>query len=124
LILMQLGYHARPKSRCDYRSMSNNYRDQKQLRAIGHKLKPIITVAQKGLSENILAEIDRALNAHELIKIRLATGAREEREELTERICGQSGATCVQSVGHVVLLYRAASHPDSRLSNILRHRVV
>ncbi|MEX2132302.1 MAG: YhbY family RNA-binding protein, partial [Pseudohongiellaceae bacterium] len=51
--------------------MTINYRDQKQLRAIGHKLKPIITVAQKGLSENILAEIDRALTAHELIKVKL-----------------------------------------------------
>jgi len=104
--------------------MTSNHRDQKHLRAIGHKLKPIITVAQKGLSENILAEIDRALTAHELIKVKLVTADRDERNALAERISKDFQATCVQHVGHIILLYRANREPDPRLSNILRNKIV
>ena len=102
--------------------MSSNYRDQKHLRAIGHKLKPIITVAQKGLSESVQAEIERALSDHELIKVKLVLADREERGAITREICSNFNASCVQSVGHVLLLYRAASKPDPKLSNILRHK--
>ena len=104
--------------------MSSNYRDQKQLRAIGHKLKPIITVAQKGLSESVQAEIERALSDHELIKVKLVMADREERGAITEEICSSFNASCVQSVGHVLLLYRAARKPDPKLSNVLRHKSV
>lgn len=102
--------------------MTSSYRDQKTLRAIGHKLKPIVTVAQKGLSENILAEIDRALRVHELIKVKLVSAEREDRAAMTTAICDKFNATCVQKIGHVVLLYRAAREPDPRLSNVLRNQ--
>lgn len=102
--------------------MTSSYRDQKHLRAIGHKLKPVITVAQKGLTENIRVEIDRALAAHELLKIKLVTADRDTRKALTEQICRSAGASCIQSVGHVILIYRAAADPDPKLSNVLRHR--
>ena len=48
--------------------------DIKQLRAIGHKLKPVVTIAGNGLSEGVITELDRALQDHELIKIKLAVG--------------------------------------------------
>ena len=70
--------------------MSNKTKlDFKQLRAIGHKLKPVVTIAGKGLSENVLVEIDRALADHEFIKIKLAVGGRNERTnlEVVETIC-------------------------------------
>ena len=102
--------------------MPSNYRDQKQLRAIGHSLKPIITVAQKGLSENIRTEIERALHDHELIKLKLVAPDREARQALNEEICREFAAICVQQVGHMILLYRAAAKPDPKLSNILRNK--
>ena len=49
--------------------MTLNNADKKRFRAIGHQLKPVITIAEKGLSENIQLELERALNDHELISL-------------------------------------------------------
>jgi RNA-binding protein len=94
--------------------------DIKQLRAIGHKLKPVVTVAGKGLSENVIAELDRALTDHELIKVKLAVGSREARVEMAQQITTQFGAELVQSVGNIILLLRRSSTPDPRLSNLIK----
>jgi RNA-binding protein len=94
--------------------------DIKQLRAIGHKLKPIVTVAGKGLSENVLTEIDRALSDHEFIKIKLAVGGRDARTAVSEELCERTGAEIVQSVGNVILVLRRSSKPDPKLSNLIR----
>jgi len=94
--------------------------DIKQLRAIGHKLNPVVTVAGKGLSETVTAELDRALTDHELIKVKIAVGAREARAELAEKICKQTGAEMVQSIGSVIVLLRRSAAPDPRLSNLIK----
>lgn len=94
--------------------------DIKQLRAIGHKLKPVVTVAGKGLSEAVVAEIDRALSQHELIKIKLAVGDKDARTAVTEELCQQAGAEVVQSIGNVILVLRRSAEPDPRLSNLIR----
>ena len=94
--------------------------DNKQLRAIGHKLKPVVTVAGNGLSEGVVAELDRALTDHELIKVKLAVGSREAREAMTGQITAQFGADLVQSVGNIVLLLRRSPTPDPRLSNLIK----
>lgn len=93
---------------------------KQQLKAIGHKLKAIITVAEKGLSENIEQEIERALEDHELIKIRLSIADRSVRRELANGICEKHNAQLVQRIGNVVVLYRAAKKPKPKLSNLLR----
>ncbi|MDG2048283.1 MAG: YhbY family RNA-binding protein [Halioglobus sp.] len=94
--------------------------DIKQLRAIGHKLNPVVTVADKGLSETVSAELDRALTDHELIKVKIALGSREARAELSGQICQQTGAEMVQSIGSVILLLRRSAQPDPRLSNLIK----
>lgn len=94
--------------------------DIKQLRAIGHKLKPVVTIAGKGLSESVIAELDRALTDHELIKVKLAVGSREARAEIAQQITAQSGAKLVQSIGSVILLLRRSPTPDPRLSNLIK----
>ena len=94
--------------------------DIKQLRTIGHKLKPVVTVAGNGVSEGVVSEIDRALNQHELIKIKLAVGDRQARAVVSEQICEQTGAEVVQSIGNVILILRRTAEPDPRLSNLLR----
>jgi RNA-binding protein len=96
-------------------------RDSKQLRAIGHKLKPVVTVAAKGLSEPVLLEIERALADHELIKIKLVVGDREARLSMGEEICNSTGAELIQSMGNIILLLRRSAQPDPRLSNLLRY---
>lgn len=99
-------------------TLSND--DKKRLRGIGHRLKPVVTIAGKGLSEAVLAEIDRALTDHELIKIKLAVPDRQLRQQTIADLCAQTGVQVIQHIGHVVLLFRKAAKPDPRLSNLLR----
>ncbi len=94
--------------------------DIEQLRAIGHKLNPVVTIAGKGLSETVSAELDRALTDHELIKVKIAVGSREARATLAEKICKQTGAEMVQSIGSVIVLLRRSATPDPRLSNLIK----
>jgi RNA-binding protein len=96
-------------------------RDEKQLRAIGHKLKPIVMVASKGLTDAVVAEIERALTDHELIKVKVAVGGKADREAMADDICARTGAELVQATGGMLLLLRRAPEPDPRLSNLLRY---
>lgn len=94
--------------------------DQKQLRAIGHKLKPVVTIAGNGLSDTVLQEVERALQDHELIKVKLAVGDRDTRTAVATELCNQTGAQLVQSIGNIALIMRRAKKPDPRLSNLMR----
>jgi RNA-binding protein len=94
--------------------------DKKQLRRLGHNLNPVVTVADNGLSKNVLAEIDRALNDHELIKVKICCGDSKAKSEVVKEICGQLSAQMVQSVGHIALLLKKSEKPNPRLSNLLR----
>ncbi len=100
-------------------SLDNDTR--KLFRRIGHALTPVVTLGDKGLSEGVALELERALNDHELIKIRITGSDRERRRALMDEVLGATGAESVQAIGHVVLLYRRAEKPDPRLSNLLRH---
>ena len=98
--------------------MQNSIREKKYLKAIGHRLKPVVIVSHKGLSDNIKSEIDRALNDHELIKIKIIATHREDRKEITKQICKHHKADCVQSVGHMALIYRPTKQTNPKLSNL------
>lgn len=100
--------------------MSLSNEQKKRYRSIGHGLSPIVTIAGNGISENVLAEIDRALNDHELIKIKLALEDKASRKEAIAEISQQMNATVVQEIGKVVLLLRPAKQPNKKLSNLLR----
>ena len=99
--------------------MSLDKKTQKKYRSIGHHLNPVVIVAN-GLGENVLAEINRALNDHELIKVKLALGDREEKVAAIETLTEVTGATLVQAIGNIILIYRPAAKPNPKLSNILR----
>jgi len=92
----------------------------KQLRSIGHRLKPVVTVAQRGLTDNVRKELERALADHELIKVSVKSGTRQERQTTIEKICQECDAQLIQAVGHIALIFRRNDHPDPRLSNLLR----
>ena len=99
--------------------MTLNNRQKKQYRAIGHQLSPVVTVSSKGVTEAVLAELDRALGDHELVKIKIAL-EREERKQALATLVEKLGAETVQAIGNRALLYRPAKKPDPRLSNLLR----
>ncbi|MBC8021576.1 MAG: YhbY family RNA-binding protein [Burkholderiales bacterium] len=78
-----------------------------ELRAQAHKLVPVVIIGDKnGLSDEVLAEIDRSLKAHELIKIRAATDDRDARALWMEKICERLDAQAIQRIGKVLVVYR------------------
>lgn len=101
--------------------MSLTIAEKKRFRRIGHGLKPVVLTGNQGLSEAVLAEADRALEDHELIKVRVNDEDREARAEAMRLLARHCGAETVQVIGKIVLLYRPARKPDPRLSNLLRY---
>jgi RNA-binding protein len=100
--------------------MSINADRKKQFRTIGHKLNPIVTIAGNGLSDGVLQELNRALDDHELIKVKLAIADRDERKEMVEQLQALPHVELVQEIGKIVLLYRANKKANPKLSNLLR----
>ena len=93
---------------------------KKQLRSIGHGLHPLVTVATNGLSENVMTEIGRALFDHELIKVKFSVGDRDVKNTLIADMCKQTGATLVQAIGNVALVYLCNPDADPKKSNLER----
>lgn len=77
---------------------------RQNLKARAHPLKPVVMIGSAGLSPSVLAEIDRALKAHELIKIK-AMAEREEREAMLQQICETLNAAPVQHIGKILVVY-------------------
>ena len=100
--------------------MSLSQAQKKAFRSIGHHLNPVVTVSEGGLSEGVMAELERALNDHELIKIKLAVGDREARHQTVEELAGIAHAEIVQVIGKMALLYRKNPKVNPKLSNIVR----
>lgn len=92
--------------------------EKKRLRGIGHDLKPIVIIGDKGLSEGVMKEVARALRDHELVKIKIAAGEREDRGPIVEAICAETGAQPVATIGKTALLYRVNPKADPRKSNV------
>lgn len=97
-------------------------KELRQLRAQAHSLKPVVIVAGKGLAPSVLEELNRALNDHELIKVKVAVGDREQREAMIGELCAHSGAYLVQRVGNIATLLRSNPQADPRKSNLHRSR--
>ena len=85
-------------------------RQKKQLRALGHHLNPVVYVGKEGITKTVLAAIDDAITAHELIKIKLGQNCPMAKKEAAEKLALQSGAALVQLIGKTVLLY--LSNPE------------
>lgn len=100
--------------------MPLNAAKKKAFRTIGHGLKPVVTVADKGLTEGVVKEALRALNDHELIKVKFAVGDRKVKRQLIVSFCEQTEAELVQTIGHVALIYKPARERNELLSNLTR----
>lgn len=85
--------------------------DRRELRARAHHLDPVVSISSNGLSASVLKEIDRALKAHELIKIRVYGDDREDRAAYLGEICAQLGCAPVQSIGKLLIVYRRNEEP-------------
>ena len=80
---------------------------QKQfLKGLAHHLSPVVMLGGNGLTEGVLAEIDNALNHHELIKVKIAGADREVKQLIIDAIVRETNAVNVQTIGHILVLYR------------------
>jgi RNA-binding protein len=83
----------------------------RHFRSLAHHLNPIVLVGEKGITDNLLVELDRVLEDHELIKIRI-TADKAERHKITEELCQASGAELIQIIGRISVLYRKSQKKE------------
>ena len=81
-------------------------RERQQLKARAHALEPVVQVGQHGVTSDVAKELDRALLAHELIKVKVTAPDRDAREALCDEIVAKTDAAEVQRVGKVLVLWR------------------
>jgi RNA-binding protein len=86
---------------------------RKYLRGAAHSYKPAVQIGKDGLTESIIRAIDTALEAHELIKVKIAAD-RDEREQFVPIIEARLSCECVGTVGRMAILYREHPDPEKR----------
>jgi RNA-binding protein len=79
--------------------------DKKKLKSEAHSLNPIVMIGQSGLTDAVLAELELALDHHELLKVKIRA-ERDDRKVISEKICTSTGAELIQSIGQVIVIYR------------------
>lgn len=83
---------------------------RKHLKALAHHLKPVVLIGAAGVTDAVMKEVDNALAAHELVKIKVPAEDRGLRRQACEEIAGRTSAGFVQLIGKTAILYRP--HPD------------
>ena len=78
----------------------------KHLLTLAHHLKPVVTIGQNGITDNVMNEVEIALNYHELVKIKIAGEDRDARQAMIKILCEQTGAEKVQAIGKTLTLFR------------------
>jgi RNA-binding protein len=80
--------------------------ERKELKARAHKLEPVVLIGAKGLTDEVVKEVDLALKAQELIKVRAPGLERDARAVTFQALCERTGAVAVQEIGKVCVIYR------------------
>lgn len=93
----------------------------KRLKGIGHDLKPIVMIGNNGITPAITEEINRALNDHELIKVKLPAGTKQERDLVCTALATAAKADLIHTIGRMALLLRQNPNANPKLSNLVRH---
>lgn len=86
--------------------MNLSNKQKQYLKGLAHPLKPVVQLGNNGLTEGVLAEIENALSFHELIKVKVPSDDKEEKQLIMDAIIGETKATLVQAIGHVLVMYR------------------
>ncbi|WP_448565449.1 ribosome assembly RNA-binding protein YhbY [Thalassotalea ganghwensis] len=95
--------------------MSLNKKQIQYLKGLAHSLKPVVLLGSNGLTEAVIAEIDFALNHHELIKIKIPTDDRETKGLIVDAIVRETNAIKVQVIGKTLVLYRESEEKKIRI---------
>ena len=85
-------------------------KERRYLRALAHRLSPVVIVGQRGLSDGVVRQVDTALTDHELIKVRMGNDCPAHRDDVGAELCARTGCTLAGAIGRIVILYRP--HPE------------
>jgi RNA-binding protein len=77
------------------------------LRGLAHPLAPIVRVGKGGVTPAVIAETQKSLHAHELIKVRIDVDGGSERRAFAEQLAAETGAQLAGTIGKIAILYRA-----------------
>lgn len=94
------------------------------LKARAHALKPVVWIGAAGLSENVIHELDQGLKSHELIKVKVSSDERQTRAAWLNEICDRLGASPVQHIGKILVIYRPLPEKEivAHLSPVRKER--
>ena len=81
-------------------------KQKKELKSLAHHLKPVVITGNNGMTPSVNQEIEVALNAHELIKLRINTSNKEERDAIVAEMLVTHRAELIQKIGHTITIYR------------------
>lgn len=95
--------------------MSLTPTQRRYLRTLTHDLRPVILLGAKGATDAVAKELGTALDQHELVKIRLSGGDKDERQAQIDFLIAGTGAESIQQIGHVVVLFRR-NNDDPKLA--------
>ncbi len=95
--------------------MSLTSKQRSHLRTLAHHLKPVVIIGDNGVTDAVLAEIELALDHHELIKVKINAGDRPDRQAISEYICEKTACARIQNIGRIAVLYRPAKEPVLKL---------
>ena len=87
-------------------SITLSTKQKQYLKSLAHHLSPVVMLGGNGLTEGVLEEIDLSLSHHELIKVKISGSDRETKQLIVNAIVRETGAAEVQTIGHVLVLYR------------------
>jgi RNA-binding protein len=86
--------------------MDLSEKQKKHLRRLAHPLHPLVMLGNAGLTDGVVGELDRALEAHELVKVSARVGERDARNAALDELATRTASALVQRVGHVGVFFR------------------
>ena len=95
--------------------MTLSNKQKQHLKGLAHSLKPVVQLGNNGLTEGVLAEIEGAINHHELIKVKIPSDDKEEKSLIMDAIVRETGAIKLQSIGHVLVLFKQSDEKKIEL---------
>lgn len=101
-------------------SLTLTTKQKQYLKGLAHHLNPVVMLGGNGLTEGVLAEIDHALNHHELIKVKIAGADRETKQLIINAIVRETQAVEVQTIGHILVLFRPSEEKKITLPKAVK----
>jgi len=98
--------------------MNLNKKQIQHLKGVAHPLKPVVLLGNNGLTEAVVAEIDYALNHHELIKVKIPTEDKETKSLIVDAICRETNSTKIQVIGKTLVVYRESAEKKIRIPKL------